>query len=58
MPKYFVSVECTGRTEIYDYDDVEAENEDEAVRIAMDKAALECDFDPDEINCTDIQELE
>ena len=57
MAKFFVSVECVAE-EVFDYEEIEAKDRDEAVEIAMKQAENECGFTPDDIRLVDVEQLE
>ena len=54
MPRFYVSVSCI-QTEVFEFEDIEADSEDAAIEIACDRASEAASFDPDDIEVIDVE---
>ena len=54
MPKFYVSVSCT-LTEVFEFEDIEADSEDAAVELACDRAEAAASFEPDDVEVVDVE---
>lgn len=56
MPKFYVAVEVIER-EVLEYEEIEAENETQAILIAEELAAEETTLDYDEVTAYEVEEV-
>lgn len=56
MPKFYVEIEVVS-SETFEYDDIEADNEELAVEIATERAQNETMLDVSDVYVCDIEEL-